>query len=60
MLFRSAAETLAVDEHLAAARPDLTALPALDGPWQAHGRGALLLPQAAGTDGMYVLRLCRN
>ncbi|HUC14042.1 MAG TPA: RsmB/NOP family class I SAM-dependent RNA methyltransferase, partial [Acidimicrobiales bacterium] len=23
-------------------------------PWEAHGRGALLLPQAAGTDGMYL------
>ena len=56
----TAAETLAVDEHLAVARPDLVALPVPDGPWRAHGRGALLLPQAAGTDGMYVLRLCRN
>ena len=26
-------------------------------PWTPHGRGALLLPQAAGTDGMFVLAL---
>jgi len=29
-------------------------------PWEALGRGALLLPQAAGTDGMYVLALRRG
>jgi 16S rRNA (cytosine967-C5)-methyltransferase len=29
-------------------------------PWEPLGRGALLLPQAAGTDGMYVLALCRR
>ena len=29
-------------------------------PWEALGRGALLLPQAAGTDGMYVLALYRR
>jgi len=56
----TSAETLAVDEHLADSRPDLVALPVPEGPWRPHGRGALLLPQAAGTDGMYVLRLCRN
>jgi 16S rRNA (cytosine967-C5)-methyltransferase len=28
-------------------------------PWEPLGRGALLLPQAAGTDGMYVVALCR-
>jgi 16S rRNA (cytosine967-C5)-methyltransferase len=51
------AETLAVDEHLAAAHPELEALPAPGGPWTPLGRGARLLPQAAGTDGMYLLRL---
>jgi 16S rRNA (cytosine967-C5)-methyltransferase len=50
------AESLAVDEHLAAIRPDLVPV-ALSGPWQPHGRGARLLPQTEGTDGMYVLRL---
>ena len=28
-------------------------------PWEPLGRGALLLPQTAGTDGMYVLALRR-
>ncbi|MEZ5261478.1 MAG: hypothetical protein R2755_06805 [Acidimicrobiales bacterium] len=59
----SAVETRGVDEHLAAAHPELAVpegpeLPG--GPWRALGRGALLLPQAADTDGMYVLRLCRS
>lgn len=54
------AETVTVDEHLAATRPDLVADPAPAEPWQPHGRGARLLPQAAGTDGMYLLRLRRH
>ena len=37
--------------------PDLQALPPPGDPWRPWGRGALLLPQAAGTDGMFVLRL---
>lgn len=51
------AETIGIDRWLAEQRPDLVAVEAPEGPWQSHGRGALLLPQAAGTDGMYVLRL---
>jgi 16S rRNA (cytosine967-C5)-methyltransferase len=51
------AESLHVDEWLAASYPSLAALPAPGPPWEALGRGARLLPQAAGTDGMYVLRL---
>lgn len=54
------AEGLAVDEHLATAHPDLAPVPPLGDPWRPHGRGALLLPQAAGTDGMYLLRLRRR
>lgn len=50
------AETLGVDEAVAARRPDLAPLPPPGGPWVAHGRGALLLPQAAGTDGMALHR----
>ena len=46
-----------VDAHLADRHPALTALPAPDGPWDEVGRGARLLPQAAGTDGMYLLHL---
>lgn len=54
------AEGRAIDEHLAGARPDLIAEPPPEGPWQPHGRGARLLPQSAGTDGMYLLRLRRS
>ncbi|HEX4869035.1 MAG TPA: transcription antitermination factor NusB [Acidimicrobiales bacterium] len=53
-------ESLGVDEHLAAARPDLVAEPPPGAPWEPHGRGARLVPQAAGTDGMYLLRLRRG
>jgi 16S rRNA (cytosine967-C5)-methyltransferase len=52
----TAPETLGVDEWLAATQSALKPLPRLGGPWRAHGRGDLLLPQAAGTDGMAVLR----
>jgi 16S rRNA (cytosine967-C5)-methyltransferase len=53
----TAAETVAIDEWLADRYPALVALEPPDEPWTPRGRGALLLPQAAGTDGMYVLRL---
>jgi 16S rRNA (cytosine967-C5)-methyltransferase len=57
----TAAETVAVDEWLAVSRPEL--VPERDRvpgpPWAPVGRGARLLPQAAGTDGMYVLVLRR-
>jgi 16S rRNA (cytosine967-C5)-methyltransferase len=51
------AESLGIDHHLAASHPHLEPLPALDPPWAPHGRGAILLPQWAGTDGMFALRL---
>ncbi|MCU1377292.1 MAG: putative rRNA methyltransferase [Acidimicrobiales bacterium] len=51
------AETLGLDRWLEVEHPELVALPPPEGPWRPHGRGALLLPQAAGTDGMAVLRL---
>jgi 16S rRNA (cytosine967-C5)-methyltransferase len=54
------AETLAVDDWLATAHPELEALPAPDAPWEPVGRAARLLPQTAGTDGMYVLRTHRT
>lgn len=50
------AETLRVDEWLAEAHPELRPLAPLEGPWRPHGRGNLLLPQAAGTDGMALFR----
>ncbi|MFI5045994.1 MAG: 16S rRNA (cytosine(967)-C(5))-methyltransferase RsmB [Acidimicrobiia bacterium] len=53
-------ETLAIDEWAVAALPDFAAAPPPAAPWIALGRGARLLPQAAGTDGMYVLLLRRG
>ncbi len=53
----TAAETLGVDDWLADAHPELVSTEPPGDPWRAHGRGALLLPQAAGTDGMFLLRL---
>jgi 16S rRNA (cytosine967-C5)-methyltransferase len=47
------AETRGIDDHLGG----LDALDPPGGPWRPHGRGALLLPQDAGTDGMFVLRV---
>lgn len=52
----TARETTGVDSVVADVRPDLTPLPPPDGPWVPWGRGALLLPQAAGTDGMALHR----
>jgi len=49
------AETVEIDEWLASEYPELTALSPPGPPWRPAGRGALLLPQAAGTDGMYLL-----
>ena len=51
------AETTDVDDWLSRERPRLEALPLPEGPWRPAGRGGLLLPQDAGTDGMYLLRL---
>ena len=51
------AETTDVDEWLREAHPELEVLPPPGPPWTPLGRGALLLPQAAGTDGMFVLTL---
>ncbi len=50
-------ETRAIDEWLGDRHRELVPLEPPGAPWTPHGRGALLLPQAAGTDGMYVLRL---
>jgi len=49
------AETAAQDNWLARAHPELEALPPPPEPFVPAGRGGLLLPQAAGTDGMYLL-----
>lgn len=55
----TAAETQGIDEWVAEAQPSASALDVPGDPWEPLGRGALLLPQTAGTDGMYVLRLRR-
>ena len=56
----TAAETSAIDDWIAEDLPELQALDPPGAPWQPLGRGALLLPQAADTDGMYILRLRRS
>jgi 16S rRNA (cytosine967-C5)-methyltransferase len=53
----TAAETAAVDAWADGALPGFRALPPPGDPWRPHGRGALLLPQDADTDGMFVLGL---
>lgn len=53
-------ETEAIDRWLAEAHPDLVAAPPPGPPWAPLGRGARLLPQTAGTDGMYVVGLRRQ
>jgi 16S rRNA (cytosine967-C5)-methyltransferase len=56
----TAAESTAVDDRLAADRPDLVPADPPGEPWEPWGRGALLLPQAAGTDGMALFRYTRR
>ena len=55
----TAVETVAVDEWLANEHPELEAVSPPGPPWERRGRGALLLPQVAGTDAMYVVGLTR-
>jgi 16S rRNA (cytosine967-C5)-methyltransferase len=56
----TAAESTGVDSWLAEARPDLVPEPPPGDPWIPWGRGALLLPQAAGSDGMALMRYRRD
>ena len=53
----TSAETSELDAWAAETFPELLARPIKQSPWTPLGRGALLLPQDAGTDGMYILRL---
>jgi 16S rRNA (cytosine967-C5)-methyltransferase len=53
----SRAETAGIDSWLAAQHPELIPLAPPGAPWVPAGRGGLLLPQAAGTDGMFILSL---
>ncbi len=56
----TAAESTGVDAWLAGERPDLEPLEGPGDPWRPWGRGAVLLPQAAGTDGMCLFRYARR
>jgi 16S rRNA (cytosine967-C5)-methyltransferase len=53
-------ETRDVDVFAAEQLDDFVALDPPGAPWRPHGRGALLLPSDARTDGMYVLSLERT
>jgi 16S rRNA (cytosine967-C5)-methyltransferase len=53
----TSSETASIDRWLAGSHPSLIPLPPPGPPWVNAGRGALLLPQAAGTDGMFLLAL---
>ena len=53
-------ESLGVDEWLADERPGLEPIDVPGDPWAPWGRGAVLLPQAAGTDGMCLFRYRRS
>lgn len=53
----TAAETIEIDRWVETERPDMEALPSLPPPWRPLGRGSLLLPHDADTDGMYLLLL---
>lgn len=48
----TAVESIGIDEHLRQAHPQFVAAEMPGEPWRPWGRGAILLPQAAGTDGM--------
>jgi 16S rRNA (cytosine967-C5)-methyltransferase len=52
----TAAESLEVDRVLAHEHPELEPMDPPASPWEPWGRGAMLLPQTAGTDGMCLFR----
>jgi 16S rRNA (cytosine967-C5)-methyltransferase len=56
----TAAESTGVDAWLAAKRRDLVPEAPPADPWEPWGRGAILLPQTAGTDGMCLFRYVRR
>ena len=49
------AETIEVDTWAAAHLPELVAQPTPGAPWRPHGRGAIVLPSDARSDGMFVV-----
>ncbi|HEV2369497.1 MAG TPA: transcription antitermination factor NusB [Acidimicrobiales bacterium] len=54
------AETVDIDRWAEGQLAGFEAVPPPGPPWRPHGRGALLLPQDADTDGMFVLGLVRS
>jgi 16S rRNA (cytosine967-C5)-methyltransferase len=53
-------ETVEVEVWAREQLPELVAEPIPPAPWRPHGRGAILLPSDAQTDGMFVLSLTRR
>ena len=53
-------ETIAVDDWAVKHLTDFVPLARPPAPWRPHGRGALVLPSDAGTDGMFVLAFERS
>ncbi|HEY6697472.1 MAG TPA: transcription antitermination factor NusB [Acidimicrobiales bacterium] len=56
----TAAESTEIDAWVAGERPDLVPVEPPEEPWQPWGRGAILLPQTIGTDGMCLFRYVRG
>jgi len=56
----TAAESIEVDDWVAAARPDLVPTDPPGAPWEPWGRGAIVLPQTAATDGMCLFGYVRS
>ena len=56
----TATESIEVDDWIARARPDLVPNDPPGAPWEPWGRGAVLLPQTGGTDGMCLFRYVRG
>jgi len=53
-------ETIEVDTWARSELPEFAAVAIPPAPWRPHGRGAILLPADAHTDGMFVLSLTRG
>jgi 16S rRNA (cytosine967-C5)-methyltransferase len=53
-------ETIGIDDWAARTLDEFVALERPGAPWRLHGRGAILLPSDAQTDGMFVLVLERR
>jgi 16S rRNA (cytosine967-C5)-methyltransferase len=52
-------ETIGIDDWVREQLPEFVPVSALGTPWRSHGRGAIILPCDARTDGMFVLTLDR-